>query len=250
MGREIAEVAVSRGHRLAAVIHPSSDEPRRRSVGREALAGADVAIEFTRPDAAVANIAALLECGCRHIVVGTTGWKDRLPTVERMVREARGGLVHADNFSLGMALYTRVVERAAGLLGQAGYASWIAEWHHAGKRDAPSGTARSLAGVVERAVPGTTRHEGDLREGLPPGTFPVAAIRAGWIPGTHTVGFESEFDSIELTHRARGRGGFALGAVLAAEWIVDREGVFTFSDLLDDRGGTREASRGAPGRKS
>src|SRR5262249_20448448 len=160
--------ALGRGHRIAAIVHPGAADPQRRRVSREALGGAEVCFEFTRPDAAPGNVEALLAAGCRRIVAGTTGWKDRLPAVERQRAASGAVLVHADNFSLGMALFARVLAVAADLYGEAGYAPWIAEWHHVGKRDAPSGSARSLAEVLERSLPGLRRVEGSVPpEGLP-----------------------------------------------------------------------------------
>src|SRR5881628_110350 len=161
MGHEIERVALSRGHRIAAAVHPHAEPPERRSVTPSSVAGADVALEFTRPEAAAGNVRALLQCGCRWIVVGTTGWKGRLGEVAGLVEGARGGLVHADNFSIGMAIFSRLVQRAAELLAPAGYDPYVLEWHHAEKRDAPSGTARALASVVEQAA-GRRSHEGEV----------------------------------------------------------------------------------------
>ena len=232
MGREIESALRARGHEVAVIV--AGHAGAGPVIGPQTTGRCDVAFEFTRPEAAALNVEALLASGCRAIVCGTTGWKEALPRVSSRIQEAEAGLVHADNFSLGMALFSRLVERAAQLCVPEGYAPWIAEWHHAGKADAPSGTARQLAGLLERAAPGLHRHEGDRAGGMPEGAFAVASVRAGWIPGTHQVGFDSGPDTLELTHRARGRGGFAAGAVLAGEWVVSRTGVFTFSDCLDD----------------
>jgi len=232
MGREIERVALSRGHRIVAVIHPGAPADGSRSITIDSLDGAEAAMEFTKPEASAGNIEALLRAGCRRLVVGTTGWKQKLPEVEKLVGDWQAGLVHADNFSLGMALFYRLVEKGAEMLVPSGYDPYVLEWHHAGKRDAPSGTARRLAGLIERAAPGRRPHEGDVSKGLPAGSFHVASVRAGAIPGAHLVGFESEGESLELWHRARSRAGFALGAVLAAEWLEGRKGVFTFDDVL------------------
>jgi 4-hydroxy-tetrahydrodipicolinate reductase len=237
IGRAIEEVALARGHRILSVIHPTAAEPCFRRITGESLRKADVAMEFTGPDSAVGNIIDLAEAGCRSVVVGSTGWKGRLTEVERIVAGRGLGLLHANNFSIGMAMFSRIVTCAAELLvggeGRGGYEPYVLEWHHRGKRDAPSGTARTLASILQKSVPSLVRHEDDVKTGLPPGTFQVASVRAGAIPGTHLVGFESEGDAIELRHVARGRSGFALGAVLAAEWLHGRSGMYTLDDLLE-----------------
>lgn len=209
MGRAIEAVAISRGHEVAS----------RGSV-EAALAG-DVAaaFEFTRPDVASANVRALLAGGV-PVVCGTTGWDPSDPEVARAAAEGGVAAVVAPNFSPGMNLFARIVRDAAGMLVARGlYDPWIVERHHGGKRDAPSGTALRLAGAIEEA------------SGRRP---PVAAIRAGHEPGLHAIGFDGEHDAIELTHRARGRSGFALGAVLAAEWLPGRKGIHAFDAVLGD----------------
>lgn len=219
MGREIAAAAERRGHSIAWMLG-AAENPGGEGITRDRVAGADAIFEFTAPPAAVVNLQALARLGCR-VVCGTTGWAAELPRVSEAFRSGGGALVHATNFSIGVRHLFDVAGRAAALYGSAGYVAYLVEEHHAGKKDAPSGTARTLAAIVAR---GTGREP------------PVASIRAGTIPGTHRLVFESPEDEVELIHRARGRAGFARGAVWAAEWIAGKRGVFEFEEAL------REAS--------
>ena len=222
------------GHEVEAVLRDRGHEPACIDLGEAFPAGCVVGIDFTEPGAVVGNVEAALRAGARY-VVGTTGWLEKLPEVGAAVTKAGGGLVHAANFSLGVNLFYRIVRDAAGLLaGFADYDPYVLEKHHRQKKDAPSGTARVLADIVEGSA-GPRRTAVDRLEGaLPAEAFHVAAVRAGGIVGDHVVGFDSGGDEILLEHRARTRRGFAQGAVLAAEWIATRTGVHAFEAVLDD----------------
>ncbi len=215
MGGSIASVAESRGHRVAWRLARVENEAGS-GLTPARLASVDVVFEFTGPAAALANLLRLAGSGSR-VVCGSTGWTHELPRVEDAFRRGSGALVHAVNFSVGVRHFFDLATRAAELYGAAGYASYLVEEHHEGKRDAPSGTAKEIAALVEMA--------GGRR-------LPVTSVRAGTIPGTHRLVFESPEDEIELVHRARGRVGFARGAVWAGERIAERTGVFEFGDLL------------------
>jgi 4-hydroxy-tetrahydrodipicolinate reductase len=235
MGLEIERAASARGHRRLAVVDPTA---RGRGVLRrldpKALRGAEVAFEFTRPETAAGNVTALLEAGI-PVVCGTTGWDAAAPAIRRAVRAGGVAAVIAPNFSVGMNLFYRLVSEAARLYGPAGqYDPFVLEWHHRGKADAPSGTARKLGALILDADPRATRlQEGDPEGTIPEGAVHVASLRAGHEPGTHAVGFDGEHDSVQLTHRARGRAGFASGAVLAAEWVIGRRGIHGFDAVLE-----------------
>ena len=160
------------------------------------------------------------------MVVGTTGWFDHLPHVRQAVARAGTGLVYSPNFSVGMQVFSKVVEAAAGLFkNEADYDAWAYEIHHRMKKDAPSGTLLKLQQVMQQA--GYSR------------TIDVASNRAGMLPGTHVIGFDSEADTITLTHTARNRNGFARGALRAAQWVIGKTGVHEFGEVLfgtaDDR---------------
>jgi 4-hydroxy-tetrahydrodipicolinate reductase len=224
MGREVEVVLRERGHEP--VVADRGSFP----------AGCAVGIDFTRADAVPGNVAAALRTGARY-VVGTTGWSDRLDEVRGLVEKAGGGLVFAANFSLGVNLFYRVVRDAAALFARfPDYDPYVLERHHRQKKDAPSGTAHVLAGILASAA-GTRHRPATALDGpLPEDAFHVASLRAGGIVGEHTVGFDSGGDEVLLEHRARSRRGFALGAVLAAEWIATRTGMHTFEAVIDDLG--------------
>jgi 4-hydroxy-tetrahydrodipicolinate reductase len=226
MGREVEAALLERGHEPVIV---------KRAAGFPPLC--PVGIDFTQPDSVVANTRRALEAGARY-VVGTTGWGDGEPEMRELVAAHRGGLVHAANFSLGVNLFYQIVRHAAALLAHfPDYDPYVVEKHHRKKKDAPSGTARVLAGfLAEKAVGGRRKPESQLTGvmALEEDRFSVSSVRAGGIIGEHTVGFDSGGDEILLEHRARSRRGFALGAVLAAEWIEARTGFHSFEDVVAD----------------
>lgn len=236
MGREIEAAALSRGHRIAVVVDPTA---RRRGALRTLPAkrpsGVDVAFEFTTPRSACDNVARLLGAGIA-VVCGTTGWDVASSALRKAAKRSRSGAVIAPNFSVGMNLFYRVVAEAARLYGGTRlYDPFVFESHHRGKTDAPSGTALRLARLVAEADPrGAGIHAGPPEAPLAKGAVHVASIRAGHEAGLHTVGFDGADDVVSLTHRARGRSGFALGAVLAGEWILERRGLHGFDEVLDD----------------
>lgn len=235
MGRTVEEVATERGHEIVARIDPLLDFTE---VTFEALSGADVAIEFSVPGAAAANVSALAEAGV-DAVVGTTGWHSALDEAARAVRSAGTGLIHAANFSLGVYLFMKLVDRA-GRLADAldDYDVHVWESHHRHKVDHPSGTAIRLADLlVDRLERKSRWAEAPPGESADPRVLYVASHRAGETAGTHVVGIEGPDDRIELRHEARNRRGFARGAVTAAEWVRGRVGVFTLDDMLAERFG-------------
>jgi 4-hydroxy-tetrahydrodipicolinate reductase len=184
----------------------------------EKLGDHDVAIDFSIGDAVLKNIEA---CARAHVplVEGTTGWKQHESTAKQIMTDHAGAMVYGANFSIGVNLFYRIAKHAAALFSAVdGYAPFIEEAHHNRKRDAPSGTALKLRDLMS--------------EHLGP-DIPTSSTRAGYIPGTHRVGFDSEADHILLTHTARSRQGFANGALLAANWIIGRTGVFEFSEVIE-----------------
>jgi len=218
MGRLVGELASSYSCEVAGVVDPMSkaqtaalDDPRWKET-------VDVALDFTSPDAVVSNVATLAGQGI-NIVLGTTGWGAHEAELKKIVSEAGVGIVAAPNFSTGVVLFELLVARAAEIFaGQPEFGAWVHEAHHAAKKDAPSGTALKLKKSMEAA--GFNR------------PIDVSATRAGYIPGTHTIGFDGPSESITLTHAARDRGGFARGALTAARWVSGRTGWFTMQDVL------------------
>ena len=215
MGRAIAQLAPERDATIVAELDAA--EASGGLVTRASLNGADVAIEFTQPAAAPANIRACIAVGC-PVVVGTTGWYDELPALSREVVAAGGALLAAPNFSVGVAIFDRVVAEAARLFSRVpGFDAHLVETHHRQKKDAPSGTAGSLARTVEAAM------------GHP---IEMTSVRVGSVPGTHEIVFDGAFEQVRLVHEARDRRVFAEGALVAARWLVGRRGVFGMQDVL------------------
>jgi 4-hydroxy-tetrahydrodipicolinate reductase len=218
MGQLVERLAREAGDDVATVLGS-----RESSFGVEELAeilgGHDAAIDFTVAGAVPRHV----EAGALArvpMVEGTTGWQEHLAEVRRTVERAQGALIYGANFSVGVNLFYRVVERAAELFRGFDYAPFVEEAHHSRKRDAPSGTALRLRDIL------AARYDAD--------SVPVASTRAGHIPGTHRVGFDSAADQIMLTHTARSREGFAAGALVAARWIQGKTGVYEFSETLDE----------------
>ena len=224
MGREVEAAAKAHGDTIQCVF--DSKNP----VTPEALQTVDVCIEFTRPDAALASIRAAVEAR-KDIVVGTTGWLDQLPAIREKVTDS--ALLYASNFSLGMNIFQRIVGRAAELMQNApNYDPYIQEEHHRQKADSPSGTALTLGNILLDKI-ARKNHvlPGNASGKIDPEALQIVSLRAGWVTGTHTVGFDSEADLIELRHTAKNRHGFALGALIAARWVQGRKGVFTMDDV-------------------
>jgi 4-hydroxy-tetrahydrodipicolinate reductase len=253
MGQEVERVARARGHDIGRIIDPAltgttgASAPgvggmRTPAVGDlqaaavtpEALSGCDVAIEFSLADAVRGNVRAYAEAGL-PAVLGTTGWLDHLDEIRELVTGRSGALVYGSNFSIGANLFFRLAAYASSLVREVDeYDLMIHETHHRGKKDSPSGTALTLARAVLEQVPRKdTIETGRLDRAPEPNELHVSSTRGGSVPGTHTLYLDSDADSIEVTHRARNRGGFALGAVRAAEWIVERRGVFTVAQFID-----------------
>jgi 4-hydroxy-tetrahydrodipicolinate reductase len=234
-GRAIAGALVERG------------EPDPRILGRPvaghhrpgALAGADVVFDASRGDAVQANVAAALAAGCRRLVIGTTAWDDARPAVEDAVREHGAAAVVASNFSLGVALFGRLVDRAVELFGPIeSFDPYLVEWHRRTKADRPSGTARELSRRILAGHPRKTRISDAAREGAPePDELDVAVLRAGASPGMHLVGFDAAGESVELRLTARDRSAYALGALAAADWLLGQPraaGFHSFEAVVDD----------------
>jgi 4-hydroxy-tetrahydrodipicolinate reductase len=217
MGRLVGNLAAAQGHEIAVTI--DLDEANR---GAEELAamlrGCDVAIDFSIAEAVPKNSTACALAGV-PMVVGTTGWQGHADEVRHNIESHNGALVYGANFSVGVQVFYRIAARAAEIFRSLDlYDPFIEEAHHKRKRDAPSGTALQLQKI---AAAGLGRD------------IPVTSTRAGYIPGTHRMGFDSAADQITLTHTARSREGFAAGALLAAQWIAGRKGVYEFSEVFD-----------------
>jgi len=229
MGKEVERQTKLRGHAVAWTADTYDQ------LTRPGLPAVDCAIEFTAPDQTVRNVEVLAARGT-SVVVGTTGWYDALPEVEAIVAKRKIGLLYSPNFSLGVQLFWNIIAHAASLMDAFDdYDVFGHEWHHARKADAPSGTARRTAEIIlghlhrkKTLVTETLARPPRLEE------LHFTSTRGGSVPGTHTVSFDSPFDTIDITHTARNRSGFAVGAVRAAEWLRGKTGLFTMDDYLRD----------------
>jgi 4-hydroxy-tetrahydrodipicolinate reductase len=231
MGHEIEAAALASGHRIVAIF--DIDRPATLDMLRNS--GANVAIDFSQPNAVEKNVKFCAEAGI-PIVIGTTGWDSALDKVRRMIDEAGIGCVIGSNFSVGVNLFLQIVRDASRLINDAGYDAYIVEAHHRGKKDFPSGTALRISEAVLSGLKSKTKVTSELPRGeaILPDTILISSIRAGAITGTHTVGFDSDEDSIELTHLAKNRRGFASGAVRAAEWIIGKKGLYRFEEHVGE----------------
>ena len=222
MGKAIESIAKSRGHEVVAII--DKDNPK------DTLNGAEVAINFSVPSAAVANITHALNEGVA-VVCGTTGWLESLADIESLCAAKKGAFLYASNFSLGVNIFFALNEKLAQMMGQhKQYNVSLTEIHHTQKLDAPSGTAITLA---EGILPHIDKNTWALEEDAKGMDLPIRAERLPDVPGTHTVDYNSETDKISIEHIAHNRDGFALGAVIAAEWVNSKSGIFTMKDVLN-----------------
>lgn len=226
MGHEIEEMAVRMGHSVIIKI----DAGNQDDFTAEKLSDADVVIEFTSPDSAYRNIVKCLEIP-KPVVSGTTGWLKHYDDAVRACNKNGTAFIHSSNFSIGVNILFRINSELARIMANhRDYIPFIEEIHHVKKLDAPSGTAIALAEGIQAQYPafGGWCAAESPRENY----IPVKSVREGNVPGTHIVTWDSEIDTLSIRHEARGRKGFALGAVIAAEYIRSRKGVFTMSDVL------------------
>ncbi len=217
MGQAIRQLALEKSWKVAAMLG-ERESAGGSGINAATLGNAQVAVEFTQPDAAVANITATLRAGV-PIVVGTTGWYDALPEVTRIARETGTGLLWSPNFSLGVNVLIELARYAGTLMRSLeNFDAHIVETHHSRKKDAPSGTAiaigKAASDTLDRPIPTTS-------------------VRTGSVPGTHELIFDGMFEQLSLTHLARDRRVFAEGALQAAGWLIGKKGVFTMRDVLN-----------------
>ncbi|MGD9487438.1 MAG: 4-hydroxy-tetrahydrodipicolinate reductase [Calditrichaceae bacterium] len=218
MGKMIETLAEEQHIKIDAVFdefNPLKNDKKTR----EMLQNTDVLIDFSVPSAVIENVKLAADMK-KNLVIGTTGWLDREQVVRDLVKSGGIGVIYGSNFSLGVNLFFRVSEYAARLFSAfQNYDPYIEEAHHKMKKDAPSGTALVIKKLISKSYPGVD--------------IPVSSVRSGYIPGTHSVNFDSIVDSVRLEHIARGRVGFAEGAILAAKWLKDKTGFYEFPDVLD-----------------
>ena len=222
MGKAIESIAKSRGHEIVSII--DKDNPK------DSLNGAEVAINFSVPSAAVANITYALNRGVA-VVCGTTGWLENREDIESLCATKKGAFLYASNFSLGVNIFFAINYKLAQIMGKyKQYDASLTEIHHTQKLDTPSGTAITLA---EGILPHIDKNSWALERQAKGMDLPIKAERLPDVPGTHTVDYTSKTDKISIKHVSHNRDGFALGAIVASEWVIGKSGIFTMKDVLN-----------------
>ena len=234
MGHEIEKVAKDKGITIR-TIDLNDDNANFKEINEESMKDVDVCIDFTHPDSVVENIEKISKFG-KNIVVGTTGWYDKLEDVKKIIEQTGTGLIWSGNFSVGVNIYFKIIENAAKIMDKFDdYDAFVHEFHHNKKADSPSGTAvmigEILTGNIERKKRVVTE---ELKRKIAADELHISSTRGGSIPGTHIVGFDSATDTIELKHTARNRQGFALGAIMATQWIQGKKGFYDINDMMKE----------------
>ena len=227
MGKAIEEVALLRGHDIVLKI----DQPNLHDFTRENIAKADVAIEFTSPHTAFDNIKSCIEFGV-PVVCGSTGWAEQLEEMKKNCMDKNGSFIYSSNYSVGVNIFFEINKKLAELMAShKDYKVILEETHHTQKKDAPSGTAISLAEQVLERVKRKKQWVNEISDN--PEELEIISKRIDPAPGTHSIKYSSAIDDIEIIHTAHNRKGFATGAVLAAEFLKDKKGFFTMKDVLN-----------------
>lgn len=233
MGQRVRAISEERGHEIVSIIDTSSPDATAQDINTNSLNSADVAIDFSSPKSALDNIQKTTEAGV-NMVVGTTGWYDQLDRAREIVEQSNIGLLWSSNFSIGVNVYYKIMESAAKLINQFDeYDMWGHEIHHHNKADSPSGTAKTLEKIlldnIERK---TAVVEEKLDRKIEPNEIHFSSTRGGPVNFSHTIGFDSAADTISITHTARNRDGYVLGAIKAAEWLDGKKGFYGMEDFL------------------
>ena len=232
MGHGIEKAARAKGINVR-TIDPNEPSANYKQINEESMKGVDVCVDFTHPDSVIENIKKIAKFK-KNAVIGTTGWYNKMEEAKKIVENAKIGLIWSGNFSIGVNIYFRIIENAARVINKFNdYDLFVHEFHHNKKADSPSGTAvmigKILVDNIERKKKIVTE---ELKRKIDPDELHISSTRCGTIPGTHIVGFDSSADTIELTHTARSREGFALGAVTAAQWIQGKKGFYDINDMM------------------
>lgn len=239
MGKTIESIAEKKGITVKSIIDPLIEIEKKgkihKDINKESMDGVDVCIDFTHPDAVISNIkkAAALK---KNYVVGTTGWYTKEAEVKKIVTDAGTGLIYAHNFSIGVNIFFRVTANTSKLFNRLPqYDIFAYELHHNQKVDSPSGTAVKLGEILLQNIGRKKKIVTErLDRKISPDEFHFGSVRGGTFPGTHIIGFDSEVDTIEIKHTAKGRTGFAEGALTAAQWLNGKKGFYRIDDMLDE----------------
>jgi 4-hydroxy-tetrahydrodipicolinate reductase len=232
MGKEIERVSAEKGITIKQIF-TIENNLRAMGITKQSLKDVDACIDFSTPTAVIENIKAVAECG-NNIVVGTTGWYDKLGDIEKIVKAKKIGFLYSPNFSLGMNIFYQILSSSSRIFDKFDcYDVAIHEMHHKGKADSPSGTALSLGQIILQHIrrKKIMLHETAHKE-IKPEELHISSTRVGSLVGKHMVLFDSDADSIELIHTTKNRTGFALGALIAAEWLKGKKGIYTMKDVI------------------
>lgn len=235
MGQKIKEIAETRGHTVTIMIDPVNINATHKNISEVDFNNIDMIIDFSLPNNVVDNIKTAVSFK-KNIVIGTTGWYDKLPEIEKLIKDKDTGLLWSANFSIGVNLYYRLIEKAAKLINQYDeYDIWGTELHHKNKIDSPSGTTKELSKILLENISRKDSVVYDkLDRKINANEIHFSSTRGGDINFSHTIGFDSPSDTITIIHSARDRGGYALGAIKAAEWLNDKKGLFNMNDFLNN----------------
>jgi len=228
MGKEISRIAVDRDIRISHIFDESNP------LSLSSPTDFDVAIDFSTPSAVLSTIQTACELR-KNVVIGTTGWLQHLPEIKQLVDKYSIGVVYGSNFSIGMQMFFRIVRQAARLVNSTSeYDVFMQEIHHKRKIDSPSGTALTLGDIILEEVDRKSACYTETSHGkISPDDFHISSVRGGEVTGTHSIMIDSTADTIELTHRAKNRSGFASGALVAAEWIWQKQGLYDFTEHFE-----------------
>lgn len=234
MGMKIKEIAESRGHIVNVTVDPANPNATHKNIKDAPLENVDLVIDFSSKDAVMDNINACASAK-KNLVIGTTGWYENLEEVARIAKENDVGIFWSANFSIGVNMYYKVIEKAAELMNEYDeYDIWGTELHHNNKADSPSGTAKEIAKILLEKINRKTEVVYDkLDRKIKPNEIHFSSTRGGAVNFSHTLGFDSASDTITITHSARDRGGYALGAVKVAEWMNEKKGFYSMGDFIN-----------------
>ena len=234
MGKMIEPIAKERGHQVITV-DPIAEDATYKSIKDADLSDTDVCIDFSHPSTAIKNIKELAALK-KNMVIGTTGWYNEIDNVEKLVKDAGVGFIFSSNFSIGVNIFYKIVSLAAAMIDKFdSYDICGVEYHHNQKADSPSGTAQTLANLILKNMKRKNKAIFDaINRQICSNELHFASVRCGSIPGIHEISIDSAADTITLRHSARSRAGFALGSVLAAEWLQNKQGFFKIDDFMQD----------------
>ena len=235
MGKIIEKKAQERGHFITATVDPIEPEASNKNLSEEILENTDIVIDFSIPQTAMENAEKVCRAG-KKLVMGTTGWYDNMSVMQKLASKDGSAIIWSGNFSLGVNIFFAIVAKTSQIMNSfSEYDPFIHEFHHNKKADSPSGTAVMIGDIVLNEIDRkTVIISKELKRQINPEELHISSTRGGSIPGTHILTFDSPVDTIELKHTARGREGFASGAVSAGEWIMDKNGFFSINDMMQD----------------